>query len=100
MNKKEGFLEQLRNRFNESRASLLTNPGDPCPGCGSVLELKEIGREYLGRWETYGGGYAGASTFKSGEPDEYRFEIRLQVACPQCNFRGRISTQIESKPAE
>ena len=100
MSKKEGLLEQLRNRFNESRTSLLKNPGELCPGCGSVLELKEIGREYLGRWETYGGGYAGASTFKSGEPDEYRFEIRLQVACAQCNFRGRISTQIESKPVE
>ncbi|OGM08763.1 hypothetical protein A2159_03390 [Candidatus Woesebacteria bacterium RBG_13_34_9] len=100
MSKKEGLLEQLINRFNESRVSLLKNPGELCPSCSTVLELKEIGREYLGRWETYGSGYAGASTFKSGEPDQYRFEIRLQVACPQCNFRGRISTQIESKPVE
>lgn len=97
---KENILGRIRRSFDERRERLSKGEGDACLSCGATLELKKIKEEDLGIYEIYGGGYAGASNFKSGEPDEHRYKITMQVNCPKCDWRGRAFTQEISIPIE
>jgi hypothetical protein len=90
---------QLNRRFemnilNWFRTFLSPHPGQTCPRCGQGTLEQTITERCIVE-ESYGGGYAHASSFKSGCPPTLVCHEVTEVFCPQCPFRKRIREGLE-----
>ena len=95
---------RLWTRFLSLRAVLLKKHvvGDVCPRCKRAALLLRRDRRYAYTEEHYGGGYAHASSFRSGEPREHDYQVVEQIVCPNCGYRGRaviVSCETEQEQA-